>query len=74
MQIKVKHGGKIRLVEVSDKDCATRSCLRPHDCPVQGQGGVRSSAPRWVCLTNFHSGCPDPKPEPGSKQKNAGGE
>lgn len=67
MQIKIKFAGKMRSVEVSDKDCATRPCLKPHDCPAQGGGGVRSSQPRWMCLTNVNHGCPDPKPEPGSK-------
>lgn len=72
MQITVKFAGERRKVEVSDKDCATRPCLRPHDCPVQGRGGVRSSTPRWMCLTNFYNGCPDPKPEPGTKTKRGG--
>lgn len=69
MEIRIKFAGRMRLVEVSDKYCAKRHCLHPHDCPVQGQGGVRSSTPRWVCLTNVLHGCPDPKPEPGVSAK-----
>lgn len=56
--------GKIREVYVVDRDCPFRSCFHPHDCPVQGAGGVRESKERWMCLTNAMSGCPDNKPEP----------
>lgn len=61
-------GGKIRVkvyktyknVWVSDTDkCKKRECFKPHNCPVQGAMGVRSSDERWMCLTNFYSGCPE---------------
>ena len=64
MKVKVKYAGKMRRVEVVDRLCPHRSCFHPHDCPVQGAGGVRQSEPRWMCLTNAMRGCPDPKPEP----------
>lgn len=64
MKIKVLFAGKKREVEVVDRDCAKRKCFHPHDCPVQGCGGVRESKERWMCLTNVLHGCPDPKPEP----------
>jgi hypothetical protein len=59
MTIKVKFAGKVRTVSVVYKDCATRKCFHPHDCPVQGSGGVRESQERWMCLTNVLRGCPE---------------
>ena len=59
-KIKIKVGGKIRSVWVSDtKNCQNYECFNPHDCPVHGAGGVRSSTPRWMCLTNALNGCPE---------------
>lgn len=58
--ITVKIAGKNKRVWVSDKDkCPKYKCFHPHDCPVQGGGGVRSSSERWMCLTNALRGCPD---------------
>lgn len=58
--VKVKTGGKIRNVWVTDiKNCKDYKCFHPHDCPIQGAKGVRNSQERWMCLTNFHQGCPD---------------
>jgi hypothetical protein len=62
MWLKIKVHGKTRTVACSDRDCPKRPCWHPHDCPVQGCGGVRESTPRWMCLTNALHGCPDPKP------------
>lgn len=59
-------------VQVVDALCPKRSCYHPHDCPVQGAGGVRESTERWMCLTNVNHGCPDPKPEPMSHIAGAG--
>jgi hypothetical protein len=61
-ELRVKAHGKMRTVSCSDRDCPERPCWRPHDCPVQGYGGVRDSTPRWMCLTNALHGCPVPKP------------
>jgi len=59
-EIKIKLYGKTRNVWVADKtNCKKYKCFHPHDCPVQGVGGVRESKERWVCLTNFLKGCPD---------------
>lgn len=58
--IKVKIAGKIRSVYVTDiHNCKGYECFHPHDCPVQGARGVRSSEARWMCLTNVLRGCPD---------------
>ena len=58
--IKVKVAGRTRSVFVTDvKNCKAYKCFHPHDCPVQGAGGVRSSQERWMCLTNVTHGCPD---------------
>jgi hypothetical protein len=60
MKIKVKvYGNTIKKVEVIDERCLNYKCFKPHNCPVQGAGGVRDSKERWVCLTNFYHGCPD---------------
>jgi hypothetical protein len=64
MIIKFTIYGKQRDVTCADRDCPERSCWHPHDCPIQGAGGVRESAERWMCLTNALNGCPDIKPEP----------
>jgi len=64
MVIRKMHGGGHRDIECSDADCFRRPCWQPEACPVQGHGGVRGSAPRWVCLTKELSGCPSPKPPP----------
>jgi hypothetical protein len=59
-KIKVKFAGKTRSVWVSDvNNCKEYKCFHPHDCPVQGLRSVRSSAERWMCLTNVIKGCPD---------------
>lgn len=72
--MKMRIHGKTRDVYVVDKDCKSRPCFHPHDCPVQGAGGVRESEERWMCLTNAMGGCPDPKPVTIKKkiQKEAG--
>lgn len=57
--IDINFAGKRRKVWVVDEDCKNRKCFRPHNCPVQGKKGVRSSEPRWMCLTNFLHGCPE---------------
>lgn len=58
--IRIKVYGKYREVYVTDIDnCKNYECFHPHDCPVQGAGGVRSSKARWMCLTNANHGCPD---------------
>lgn len=58
--IRIKVYGKVRSVYVSDTShCKDYKCFHPHDCPVQGAKGVRSSEPRWMCLTNANHGCPD---------------
>jgi hypothetical protein len=62
MEIRIKVYGKMRTVACYDRNCPKRPCWRPHDCPVQGCGGVRESTPRWMCLTNAMQGCPDPIP------------
>jgi hypothetical protein len=59
MKLNVKVRGSKRNVECIDEDCPKRKCWHPHDCPVQGQGGIRESTPRWMCLTNVLKGCPD---------------
>lgn len=57
--IRTKVHGKYREVWVSDtSNCKNYKCFNPHDCPVQGAGGVRSSKERYMCLTNVYSGCP----------------
>ena len=61
MKIKILFSGAKREVEVNDKKCKNYTCFHPHDCPVQGYGGVRESKARWMCLTNFLHGCPDVK-------------
>ena len=62
MEIRVKvHNSFFKKVSVVDKDCPKYKCFNPHDCSVQGAGGVRSSKERWMCLTNFYNGCPDEK-------------
>ncbi len=48
-------------VIVAEKNCIKYECYHPHDCPVQGAGGVRESKERYMCLTNFYSGCPKEK-------------
>ena len=58
-KIRVKVGGKTRYVWVVDtKKCKNYNCFLPHDCPIQGAGGVRNSQERWMCLTNANHGCP----------------
>ena len=58
--IKVKVGFQFKKVFVVDtENCKSYDCFHPHDCPVQGARGVRSSAARWMCLTNVNRGCPD---------------
>lgn len=59
MKITVRFAGKRRGVDVAEEDCKKRPCLKPHNCPVQGAGGVRYSDERWVCLTRFLHGCPN---------------
>lgn len=61
--------GKKRAVYVSESNCPLYECFRPHDVPVQGARGVRSSKERYMCLTNVHAGCPD-KENRIFKQKN----
>lgn len=57
--IKLKVRGKTRNVWVSDvNNCKKYNCFHPHDCPIQGVRGVRSSQERWMCLTNVYRGCP----------------
>lgn len=68
MILNVRDNGCLRKVECKDKDCPRRSCWHPHDCPIQGYGGVRESTPRWMCLTNALHGCPTPIPEPKGKK------
>ena len=48
MIIKAKVLGRVRSVDCRDADCPRSPCWHPHDCPVQGYGGVRESAPRWL--------------------------
>ena len=67
--VKVKVGEIKREVTVADEQCPYRHCFHPHDVPVQGAGGVRSSAARWLCLTNARQGCPEPLPEPKPRQE-----
>jgi len=58
--IRMKLHGKYRDVWVADtKNCKDYKCFHPHDCPVQGARGVRSSKERYMCLTNVNNGCPD---------------
>jgi hypothetical protein len=58
--VRVKLYGKYREVWVSDtKNCKNFKCFHPHDCPVQGARGGRSSEERYMCLTNLYHGCPD---------------
>lgn len=58
--IRMKLHGKYRDVWVSDtKNCKYYKCFHPHDCPIQGARGVRSSTERYMCLTNVNHGCPD---------------
>jgi hypothetical protein len=64
MKVKVKFAGAARLVEVVDKECPSRECFHPHNCPVRtgcgvGRGYSESNKPRWLCLTNYLYGCPD---------------
>jgi len=59
MKVKVKYAGVNRQVEVWEKECINKPCFKPHDCPIQGAGGVRSSQSRRMCLTNALRGCPD---------------
>lgn len=61
MIIRKKIHGKQRDIFVTAEDCPKKDCFKPHDCVVQGAGGVRSSEERYVCLTNFHNGCPNIK-------------
>jgi hypothetical protein len=66
MKVKVKFAGEIRTVEVTDKECPSRKCFHPHNCPVRSGGGVGNgysydSKPRWLCLTNYLNGCPADK-------------
>jgi hypothetical protein len=62
-KIKIKLNGKYRDVFVADTtNCKNYKCFLPHDCPIQGAGGVRSSLERYMCLTNVNEGCPaEPK-------------
>ena len=54
--ITIKIGNKKVRVKVLDREkCGNYECFVPHDCPVQGAGGVRASEPRWMCLTNYES-------------------
>ena len=56
--ITIKIGNKKVRVKVLDREkCGNYECFVPHDCPVQGAGGVRASEPRWMCLTNFLVKC-----------------
>ena len=64
VNISIKVSGKKRNINCADKDCPKRTCWHPHDCPVQGAGGVRESKARWMCLTNVNRGCPYPIPAP----------
>ncbi|MCK9571595.1 hypothetical protein M0R72_21775 [Candidatus Pacearchaeota archaeon] len=57
--MKVRVHGTIRDVQCRDKECPKLDCWNPHDCPVQGCGGVRESTARWMCLTNCLYGCPE---------------
>ncbi len=58
--IRMKLYGKFRNVFVSNtKNCKNYKCFHPHDCPIQGARGVRSSGTRYMCLTNVNSGCPE---------------
>lgn len=60
--IRMKLYGKYRDVWVSDtKNCKNYKCFNPHDCPVRGVGGVRTSTERYMCLTNVNNGCPEEK-------------
>ena len=63
MKVRAKFGSGYRWVEVPHRECPTLECFHPHDCPVQGYGGVRESQPRWMCLTNVLHGCPE-NPQP----------
>ena len=63
MKLKIKHAGTYRHVEAISKECINKPCFHPHDCPVQGARGVRSSEARWMCLTNVLSGCPSKEGE-----------
>jgi hypothetical protein len=63
MIVRIKTRGAIRSVSCSHRDCPTRPCWDPHDCPVQGAGGVRESESRWLCLTNALQGCPSTRNE-----------
>lgn len=57
--VRIKLNGKYRDVWVSDvTNCKQYKCFHPHDCPVQGARGVRSSKERYMCLTNVNQGCP----------------
>ena len=56
--IRKKVYGSIRSIGCMDKTCPSKPCWQPHDCPVQGCGGVRESTARWMCLTNVLQGCP----------------
>lgn len=51
-----------KLVEVKDKDCATRSCFQlgqDKGTFVQGRGYVSyHKEPKWVCLRRMIHGCP----------------
>lgn len=69
MLVKMKLYGKVRAVGCRDHECPDRPCFKPHDCPIQGAGGVRESAERWMCLTNVNHGCPAVIPEPVKKRK-----
>ena len=61
-KVRIKIQDKFRNILVVDaQKCPNYKCFHPHDCPIQGFGGVRNSESRWMCLTNVNNGCPEKK-------------
>lgn len=63
-------------VDVCDRDCPRRSCYWPRPDPGvfnQGTGySTRDSRKReWLCGTREIDGCPDPKPIPRKRVRDA---
>ncbi len=59
--MKIKDKNLKKMVDVCDKDCASRSCYWPRLDPgafTQGQG-YRFRSNDWLCGTRESKGCPD---------------
>ncbi len=50
-----------REVSCPDEVCPCRECFHVHNCNYRVGNKYID---RFVCLTNFEHGCPDPKPVP----------